>query len=229
MRAYLHDGQEPNEVHRPATLSQDQIPPSSPISLATHRRSIHLGQTKFRGLETKFGVLIKLSTCACRRSPLGLGQPQSTALFLVPLENLGTVPVNDTLMAIDILVYGFEILYAMGLARDIGVDRHCHYARPGRALRMESVEVVRAALLPVGRLVMLDDHHGDVVELHRVRQGDERSLRRRNDRWLVVIHPVAHVLDAGRGKVFRRVVGLRQSWAEPADRRLARELTNDLI
>ena len=30
-------------TQRPDTLAQDQITPSSPISLATHRRSIHMG------------------------------------------------------------------------------------------------------------------------------------------------------------------------------------------
>jgi len=30
-------------TQRPDTLAQDQITPSSPISLATHRRSIHSG------------------------------------------------------------------------------------------------------------------------------------------------------------------------------------------
>ena len=33
-------------TQRPDTLAQDQITPSSPISLATHRRSIHSGSTR---------------------------------------------------------------------------------------------------------------------------------------------------------------------------------------
>ena len=45
MRAYIHDGQEPmSSTQRPDTLVRDRITPTSPISLATHRRSIHLGQ-----------------------------------------------------------------------------------------------------------------------------------------------------------------------------------------
>src|SRR5215467_5444712 len=76
--------------------------------------------------------------------------------------------------------------------------------------------------------MMLDNHHRDVVELHGIRQRDERALRRRNYRWLVVIHPIANVLDAGCRKMLRRVVGLRQSRTEPADRWPTREITNDL-
>src|SRR5215467_10560673 len=76
--------------------------------------------------------------------------------------------------------------------------------------------------------MMLDNHHRDVVELHGIRQCNERALRRRNYRWLVVIHPIADVLDAGCRKVLRRVVGLCQSRTEPADRWPTREITNDL-
>src|SRR5262249_10671803 len=75
---------------------------------------------------------------------------------------------------------------------------------------------------------MLDNHHRDVVKFHGVWQCDERALRCRNYRWLIVIHPIADVLDAGCRKVLRRVVGLRQSRTEPADRRPTRKVTNDL-
>src|SRR5215831_16911598 len=75
---------------------------------------------------------------------------------------------------------------------------------------------------------MLDNHHRDVIEFHGIWQCDEWALRRSNYRWLVVIHPVTDVLNTGCRKVLRRVVGLRQSRTEPADRRLTCEMTNDL-
>src|SRR5262249_19734449 len=82
MRAYLHDGQEPNELHRPDTLRQDQIPPSSPISLATHRRSIHSGHVQSSkpgsaGSQTRLLLPTKLPRAEarapvsrCSKSPL---------------------------------------------------------------------------------------------------------------------------------------------------------------
>src|SRR5688572_9030939 len=47
MRAHIHDGQEPmSSTSRPDTLVRDHNASGSPISLATHRRSIHLGQMR---------------------------------------------------------------------------------------------------------------------------------------------------------------------------------------
>ena len=73
-------------------------------------------------------------------------------------------------------------------------------------------------------LVVLHDHHRDVVELHGVGQRDERALGGLDDGRLVVVDPVADVLDAGFGQQFGRVERLRQARAEPADRALAPEL-----
>jgi hypothetical protein len=68
---------------------------------------------------------------------------------------------------------------------------------------------------------MLDDHHGDVVEFDRVGQRHERPVCGANDVRLVVVHPVADIFHAGRGEQFRRLVGLRQTGAKPAQRAFA--------
>jgi hypothetical protein len=47
---------------------------------------------------------------------------------------------------------------------------------------------------------MLHEHHRNVVEFDRVGQGDERTVRCTDFGRLVVIDPVADVLDAGSGE-----------------------------
>ena len=68
-----------------------------------------------------------------------------------------------------------------------------------------------AARQPVGALVVLHDHHRDVVELDRVGQRDQRAVRGADLGRLVVVDPVADILDAGLGEQFRRV----QVWVRP--------------
>ena len=60
-------------------------------------------------------------------------------------------------------------------------------------------------------LMMLDDHHRDVVELDRVGQGEQRPVGGADDGRLVVIDPVADIFDAGGGEDFRGVERFRQA------------------
>jgi hypothetical protein len=71
-----------------------------------------------------------------------------------------------------------------------------HDARLPRPLGVEAVELVLGSPVELGRRVVLDQHHREVVDLHRVRNGDERAARRADERGLVVVDPVADVLDA---------------------------------
>ena len=66
--------------------------------------------------------------------------------------------------------------------------------------------------------VVLHEHHRDVVELDRIRQCDERPVRGADLRRLVVIDPVADILDPGGGEQVRGLLGFGQPRAEPADR-----------
>ena len=92
------------------------------------------------------------------------------------------------------------------------------------ALEIQAIERVDALLVPVRRLVVLHDHHRDVVGLHRVRQRDQRALGGVDLGGHVVVDPVADVLHAGIDEVFGGVVGLGQAGSEPAHRALAGEL-----
>ena len=77
-------------------------------------------------------------------------------------------------------------------------------------------------------LVLLHHHDGDVVELDRVGQRDQLPVGGADGGGLVVEHPVADVFHAGAGEQFRRLQGLGQAGAEPAERALAGEALDDV-
>src|SRR3989449_161075 len=108
------------------------------------------------------------------------------------------------------------------------MDRDRHDARVPSPLQIERVELVTPALLPVARLVVLDDHRRDVVQLERVRHRHERPRRRPDLVGLVVVDPVRHVGDPLLGEDVERLPRLRKPGTEPALRRLAGEVTEEL-
>ena len=69
------------------------------------------------------------------------------------------------------------------------------------------------ALEQIVALVVLHDHHRDVVELDRVGQRDQRPVGGPDHGRLVVIDPVADVFDAGLGQQLGRLQRLRQARA----------------
>ena len=108
------------------------------------------------------------------------------------------------------------------------MHRQRHHARILRALGVEPIELVLAALEPLRGGVMLDDHHGDVVELERIRHGDDRSRGGADLVGLVVVHPVGDVLDPLGGQMIQRLPGLGEAGAEPAPGRFPGELPQHL-
>ena len=126
--------------------------------------------------------------------------------------------MQDAGKAVDVVVDGFEVSDAVRLPADVGMDRDRHDLRPLGAFAIEPLEGIDAALREVGRFMMLDEHHRNVVELDRIRQRDERAVRGVDFRRLVVIVPVADVFDAGGGEQVRGILGLGQARPEPADR-----------
>ncbi len=108
------------------------------------------------------------------------------------------------------------------------MHRHRHHPRVLRALRVEAVELVLAALQPLARGVVLDHHHRDVVELDRVGHRDQRPGLGADLVGLVVVHPVGDVLDALGPQVVERLPRLGEPGAEPAPGLPAGELLDQL-
>src|SRR5258708_1826932 len=142
----------------------------------------------------------------------------------VPLQYLLAVPVQHAFRLGDGLVHLLEVLDAERLAADVGMDGDRHDLRALGAFLVQALEAVDALSRPVRGFVVLHDHHRNVVAFHRVRQRDERPVRSRDFSGLVVVDPVADVLDAGCSEVLGRVVGLGEPRPQPPDRPLADEL-----
>src|SRR6185503_13661024 len=77
----------------------------------------------------------------------------------VPVEDLSAVPVQHALEPTDMVVDRFEILDAMRLAADVGMDRKRHDLGPALSLGIEPVELIDRAPSEIVALVVLDDHH----------------------------------------------------------------------
>src|SRR5271156_6826550 len=163
-----------------------------------------------------------LMRTACR-----LSLDLNGAGFEIPVQNLLAGPVYDAVKAAGVLVDRLEIFDPMRLAADVRVNSKGEDFRPLPAFSVKPVELIDGAAHQILALVMLDDHHRDVVELDRVRQGEQRSCFGADHRRLVVVYPVTDISDAGGGEDFRRVEGLRQPWAEPAEGAFAAEALDD--
>ena len=95
-------------------------------------------------------------------------------------------------------------------------------------LLVEAIEGIHRAPVELLRRMVLQHHHDDVVQLEIVGQRDHRLVRGLQRHRLVVEHPVADVFDAGLRQIVERVEGLRQAGPEPAARRPAPELADDV-
>ena len=146
----------------------------------------------------------------------------------IPVEDLLAVPVQHAFVLIHVVVDLLEIFDPVRLPADIGVDRQRADFRALGTLGIKPVELVDGAPEQVVALVMLDQHHRNVIELDAVGQGDERPIGGADHRRLIVVNPVADIFHARGGKQFGRVERLRETRTEPADRLLAGELGYDV-
>ena len=100
----------------------------------------------------------------------------------------------------------------------------------GAVLRflVKAIERVHRAPVHLVRRVVLQRHHHDVMQLEIVGQRHHRLVRGLQRHRLVVEHPVADIFDAGLRQIIERVEGLCQARPEPAARRPAPELADDV-
>src|SRR5436190_1971712 len=146
----------------------------------------------------------------------------------VPIENLRAGPVQDAFESPRVLVNGFQIFDSMRLSADVGMDGKGHDLGAVFTLGIEPIELVYGAPGKIFALMVLNDHHGDVVDLDRVGQGDQRAARGGDHGGLVVIDPIADVFYAGAGQELRCLQCLGQTRAQPAYRTLAAEAIEDV-
>src|SRR5262249_24215716 len=110
-----------------------------------------------------------------RNSCTGRGlKPEPRALGLVPLKDLRTGPKQCAARSLDVLDGASEIFEALRRTHDVGVHHEGHHARRVAGVMGELRELINGAVGVFGRLVMLDEHHGNVVAFLRVGYVDDR-------------------------------------------------------
>ena len=93
---------------------------------------------------------------------------------------------------------------------------------------VDLLELVDRALGIFRTLVMLDRDHGDVVDFLRVGHVDDRLAARLQPDRLIVEHPIGDVIVAFFGQDIGRLPGFGEARSEPAARRHAGRLDNDV-
>src|SRR5262245_21598811 len=137
---------------------------------------------------------------------------------LIPVKNLKAVPMQHALGSRGVFIERFKVFDSVRLAADVGMDGERHDLGALLALEVKAVELVDGALKEMLALMVLHDHHRDVVELDRIGQGYERPIGGADGGRLVVIDPVADIFDAGCDQQLRCLERLCQARPEPADR-----------
>src|SRR5437016_3012462 len=91
----------------------------------------------------------------------------------IPIEDLLSRPEDDAGTRLNVLKCLAEIAEPMPGAHDVGVDDERHHARGRLRVCMELFELIDRAVAILGCLVMLNQHHRDVVALLRVGHADQ--------------------------------------------------------
>ena len=84
-------------------------------------------------------------------------------LTAVPLQDLFACSEENTLLLFQIGKGLLEMLNPMRDAANIRMDRYSHYAGALRAFSIEGFELILGSAEEFFRLVVLKDHHRDIV------------------------------------------------------------------
>src|SRR5439155_23781951 len=107
-------------------------------------------------------------TCSPRTPTRWSSAPDSSGTSssaLEPLVDLLARRHPDAFLAADVVVDRLEVLDPVRHPVDVGVHGDRHHPRLRGALEVKPVELVAHALEPGAGFVVLDQHHGNVVEL----------------------------------------------------------------
>src|SRR5262249_60470592 len=83
----------------------------------------------------------------------------------IPVENLLAVPMQNAFVLVHVVVDLLEVFDPMRLPADVGMNRQSADFCALRAFGVEPVELVDRALEQIVTLVMLNQHHRNIVEL----------------------------------------------------------------
>src|SRR5215468_11401042 len=125
--------------------------------------------------------------------------PSSFSRGPVPLQNLFARPEENVLLLFQIGKGLLEILDSMRDATDIRMNRYGHHASAFRSFNVQRCELILGSAEKLLCFVVLKNHHWDVVQLHRIRQRNDRPMRSFDLVRLVVVDPVSDILKSSLG------------------------------
>src|SRR6266545_2400020 len=99
---------------------------------------------------------------------------------------------------------------------NIRMDRNRHHTNAFRSFGIESLELVLGSTKKLFRLMVLQNHHRDVVQLYTIRKRDERAALGFDLIGLIVVDPVGDVLQSGLSQKIESLFGFGEPWAEPS-------------
>src|SRR5215813_2569752 len=146
----------------------------------------------------------------------------------IPVEDLLPGPEQHVALLADGLEDAMEILGPVRCAHDVGMHRNRHDAGGALGVGVDLFELIDGAIVEFRRLVVLDQHHGDVVAFLRVGHTDDRLAASLQPHRLVVEHPIGDIVVALLAEDIGRLPGLREAGAEPAARAPAGHLGDEL-
>ena len=121
-----------------------------------------------------------------------------------------------------------EVFEPVRCAHDVGVDDQRHDPRQSPRVAVQLLQLVDRAVEIFRGLMMLDQHHRDVVAFLRVGQVDDRlAAARLQPHRLVVERQVADMIVTRLGEEVGRLPRLGETRAEPATRIFAGRLSDE--
>ena len=114
----------------------------------------------------------------------------------IPVANLACRHERDAIVADHIIEQSLQILDPMRNASDVGVDGDCHDARVRCCFKIETIELIGAALQKLLGRKVLQCVNYDIVRLHRVGNRRDRAVRGSDVLRKIVDYPIRHIFDA---------------------------------
>src|SRR5262249_24235357 len=109
---------------------------------------------------------------------------------------------------------------------DIRMNRNRHHPGAFCSLGVERFELILGAAEELLRLVMLNNHHGYIVQLHGIGEREKRAMGCSDFVGLVVIDPVSDVLKPSFREKIESLRCFGETGTEPARRCLSRKLAD---
>src|SRR5437762_3477275 len=134
----------------------------------------------------------------------------------LPVQNLFPRPEENMLLLLQVSKGLLEVLDPMRHSADVRVDRNRHDSGAVRSFSVERLELILGSAKKFLRFMVLENHHRDVVQLYRIRERNERAMRRFDLVGLIIVDPVGDIVKAGFGQEIESLFSFCEPWTKPS-------------